>query len=374
MYIAGEKMKSYNISLQLKRPIICLFQVVPFSYESPCGGAEKIAVEVVRALGETYSVVVFEPFSNQPDGLKQYGGNVFSCPSYHLTEEIMNRGVIKPVFTEWARALLDDAELLISIERFVSCPGIKKQMVSLGGVYYPHCQDIMQHSEYDYLVVPSDFVRDQAMQLGVCVEKIHVIQNGIDTSVFHLPDDTVGKEIDFLIASRPGWEKGYKEAVDMIAYFNSKCDQDFALTVCLEQNSSFGTELSLYAHERKLRLCFIGWHEHVAMPALFGRTSCVLSIGTAPEGFGLSVIEAVACGACVISRKIGFVSSVLPYDHGIVYIEDFDLDSPRDCHELILQTRRPEAAHKGSGYIETHYQMADMLSRYKNLIAHLVFS
>lgn len=366
-------MAPYNLSLQLKQPYICLFQTVPFSYKSPCGGAEKIAVEIIKALGEIYSVVILEPFSNQSDGLKQYTGNVFSCPSYCLTKKIRDSGVIKPNFTQFALSLLYGCELLISIERVVVCPGIKKQMVSLGGVYYPHCKDIMNNSSYDCLVVPSDFVREQAIHQGVCAKKIHVILNGIDTSVFCFPDNVHGKEIDFLIASRPGWEKGYKEAIDMIACLNFKCSQDFALSVCLEQDSPFGGELSRYADEKSLKLRFIGWHEQTEMPALFQRTSCLLAIGTAPEGFGLSIIEAVSCGACVISRKIGFVAYILPCDHGIVYLENFDLNSFTDCQELIRQTCRIDTTYKGSSYIKTHYKIDDMLSQYKKLIAQLIF-
>lgn len=340
---------------------ICFFQTTKFSYDRPSGGAEVIACEIIKKLSEKFCVVVLIPQGGAEAVCMKHAKNVFSLPAYPLTPHIAEHGSVAPVFNSLAQEILSRSFLMISLERVIANLDIR-QVAVLGGIYYPHCKEVIANDYYSNIIVPSDFMRDCCIKHGLSREKIKVIYNGIDVALY--PYDKKGISKEFLLPARSGWEKGYKEAIVLVRDLSQRYEQGYTLSVCVSRDSEFGREISTLSEKYGVTVNFFGWQSRTAMPKRYSTALCTLSLGEAPEGFGLTMAESLSCGTPVLSRKLGFAKDLVPENHGLLYIESFDTSTGDGCKQMMDKIAEKDSVMRGSTFVKTNYKLDKMTDAY----------
>jgi glycosyltransferase involved in cell wall biosynthesis len=176
----------------------------------------------------------------------------------------------------------------------------------------------------DEIWVPSRHVQKSFVVSGVPVDRVQVVPNGIDADLFHpgvapriLPG---GKKFKFLFVGGTIWRKG----VDVLlqAYCETfRHEDDVCLVVKdMGQNSFYrgqgvGDSIRQIQNEPAApELIYLTemMEEH-DMPGLFTACDCLVHPYRG-EGFGLPVLEAMACAVPVITTEGGSTDDFCPPD------------------------------------------------------------
>jgi glycosyltransferase involved in cell wall biosynthesis len=364
-----------------RRPRACVVQVPPFDPDRMLGGAEVIAVHLVRALTAIADVTVLhgtpDPAPPHPPGGSGFPAQVLAA--FPLDEHVRERGHIRPCLTEPARRVLTEADVLIIVERTLDLdhPFGASRIALLGGVGYPHTLDVLRHRAWDRLVVPSPFVARQVAEHAPQAQGVAVVENGLDPALFAPPCIPVpaSPEVRLLVASRPGWDKGFRRALGLARALESAGTP--VTLVCFAQPDGFGppdfaSELRSEAAVHGVRLRVLPWRAHTEMPEAYHRADLTLCLGDAPEGFGLTAAESIACCTPVMACPAGFLGEMLPPDHGL-YLVSPDAD-PADLVPAALAALAHGAEHcrsRGRPYIATRYSLTRMATTFAHLVGEL---
>ncbi len=278
------------------------------------GGIGVVALELYRGLleGDEFDPVVFSPADSD-------------LPGHHHLPSIRTRALLPLSFT-----LIVNARLEYLVQRHAL--DILHFMGSSGGVQLfrkPSKPTLFTlHNTYHYLyrqhpgvvfhamreaercslrktsrIIPASFgVRDELP--GADGPNVEVIQNGIDTRVFHPMNRK--RERFFLFLGRLSVRKGVLDLVNAFAL--AKCEE-FELHIAGD-----GPQEEILALAQRLgvrsRVRLLGHVEQSAMPGLFSSAHAVV-LPSWSEGFPLTVAEAMACGALFIGSRIpGIIEQV----------------------------------------------------------------
>jgi glycosyltransferase involved in cell wall biosynthesis len=132
--------------------------------------------------------------------------------------------------------------------------------------------------------------------LGVPVELMHLVPNGLDTDVYTTRLPIAGRRPTVLTLAHPAPEKGLVEAVDVMRRVHrERPDTAFAAFGGLRRPAVLPE--------------FVRYHQRpvgAALAALYNSTSVFLCTSRS-EGWGLTSMEAMACGAALVSTRNGGV-------------------------------------------------------------------
>ena len=184
--------------------------------------------------------------------------------------------------------------------------------------------------DYDGFTAPSDYVRDFYSQYVWDPSFFNTLPNGVDSTLFKPMEKMVAKKE---IATEVGDDR--IEAVPTVGYLSRvQSEKGASVYVKLAELNPHlifliaGPNMGRYA-SRKLpdNLVYIGFHPRERLPLIYNAFDvyCFLSM-SGEETFGLTVLEAMACGVPPIVPNFDGVPSVVG-DAGLVAnAENFDND------------------------------------------------
>ncbi len=166
----------------------------------------------------------------------------------------------------------------------------------------------------DVCVVASRATADQLRdRLGVPADRLQVAHLGVDTELFRPPSPAAVAEVRAGVGLRPdedyiafvGTLEPRKNVPALIRGWQSACrHRDRPPALVLAGGAGWDTELdaAIAAVPPGLRLIRPGYLPLARLPALLGGAS-VVAYPSLGEGFGLPVLEGMACGAAVLTTR-----------------------------------------------------------------------
>jgi glycosyltransferase involved in cell wall biosynthesis len=232
-----------------------------------------------------------------------------------------------------------------------------------------------------FIAISSD-IRDELIQYGnIPPHKIHHIPNCVDTSIFH-PVNLSGKleirnnlglpQKDVLVIYT-GRLVSYKGLFTLLKCWEQVCKEHVNASLLLVGGGSLDIyncedDLRDYVQRNNLQDCvsFIGEVQDVS-PYL--QAADIFVFPTEKEAFGISLIEAMACGLPVISTHVGGLKDIIVHEwNGLIF-------QPGDAHELkhaisaLLDDSSliPELRQKALETIKKSYSVEMVLQKYIDL-------
>ena len=174
-----------------------------------------------------------------------------------------------------------------------------------------------------YVAISSDIHRELIQYGDIPTHKIHNIPNSVDTSLFH-PVKTVKKieirknlglpEKDLLVVYT-GRLVAYKGLFTLLNSWEQICKEQTNVALLLVGGGSLDIyncedELKDYVQRKNLQDCvyFMGEVQNVST---YLQAADIFVFPTEKEAFGISLIEAMACGLPVISTDVGGLKDII---------------------------------------------------------------
>ncbi len=150
----------------------------------------------------------------------------------------------------------------------------------------------------DEVIVVSDFVRGRAIEtLGLAPEHVHTVRLGVDHERF-TPDPTIEREPLLLYPARPWPHKNHARLFDAFTQIRrSRPELRLLLTGVGHDPRSLPDGVEARAVSE------------VELVDLYRRAACVV-FPSLYEGFGLPLLEAMACGCPVAAARAGSIPEV----------------------------------------------------------------
>jgi len=202
------------------------------------------------------------------------------------------------------------------------------------------------------IIAASQFIKKDMVNLGINADKIHVIHNGINHSLFYPHTDFEGDVLDIkpfaikkpylIYASRlQNHLKKHIELIDGFSLFKEKTGLPHRLVLAgsadaYSQQVHEKTSASPYASD----IFLTGYFPHENLPQLYSNAEACI-VPSVNEGVGLPVLEAMACGIPVACAKEG----ALPEIAG-VHALYFDPDNAEDVASALERIVCDEALRK----------------------------
>lgn len=159
----------------------------------------------------------------------------------------------------------------------------------------------------DRVVAISNSVKKSVVkEFSVAPSKITTVYNGTDVNVFAPPLDNDGR-FEMIFAGRLTWEKGVQNILEALPLLPKEMDWTF--TVVGDGN---------YRSNLEQKACTLGIRENVVflgnrrdVPALLRSADCFTHIPDCEEGFGITIIEAMAAGKICVCSDRGAISEIV---------------------------------------------------------------
>lgn len=215
------------------------------------------------------------------------------------------------------------------------------------GPYHPPARAASRRlaAGFDAVVAISDFVAESCVRGGLPRSQIRVIHDGIDLERWSPRGDEerlrvragAGVPEDAMLIVHVGllrsW-KGQDVALAALAALSPELRKKVRLWLVGEASpdaADYAEGLRRFVREHDLgdTVAFLGFRDDV--PRLMGAADVLLHSSTAPEPFGLVVVEGLALGKPVIASRGGGPSEILRPGEGML----FDAGRPRELADLL---------------------------------------
>lgn len=224
--------------------------------------------------------------------------------------------------------------------------GTKKAKLRLGVFNYessilpPGWADY--HQYVDYVLPSSEYVRDIFLRAGIPDEKIVVLPLGVDFAALNAPIDEgfelpTKKKFKLLNISIPHARKNLPALID--AYYEEfTADDDIVLfikTTVAGKRDHFEIDIRASLNEivekhkgKRLPELTLLEHRFNNMATIYKVTDALINVA-ASEGFGLPLLEAMACGKLVAAPRFGGVLDFLDKDNSLL-IDTVEVNAPAE--------------------------------------------
>lgn len=168
---------------------------------------------------------------------------------------------------------------------------------------------------------------------------IEVIYNGVDTGRFvagHIPNSV--DSLKLIYVGRLIENKGVQTILRAIAMY--ECEAKIHLTVV--GDGDYRQSLQELAAELKIeqKVEFLGNQNNV--PELLAAADVFLHVPLLEEGFGITVIEAMACGLICICSRSGALPEIIDDRYNGFLVDKGDVSGIYDCFNSIMETSQAD--------------------------------
>lgn len=187
----------------------------------------------------------------------------------------------------------------------------------------------VQEIESRYFIFVSNYRKRQHIKAGFAAQDAPVIYNGIDLKRFGALTRThSSKEVKFLYAGRLEESKGAHVAIEAAMLLRSRGCTDWTLSI-------YGVPEPPYEYVEGLREKvkangleqFVKFCEPVPndrMPEIYAQHDALIFPSIGPEGFSVTLIEAMACGLTVVGTTTGGSAEILHHEENSLTFEPGD--------------------------------------------------
>jgi len=180
---------------------------------------------------------------------------------------------------------------------------------------------------------------------------VSTVYNGIDTELFSLTEE---KDDYLLFAGRINFEKGVKEAIQIA----QQTDNRLLILgpIYADQQEYFDQHVKPHLNEKIL---YLGFVEREAAVRYFQKAKAFLMPIQWEEPFGLTMVEAMACGTPVIALRRGSVPEVIVHEK-----TGFVVDSVAEMIEAVGKIDTIKAA-DCRAHVEEFFSTTKMVDSYQ---------
>lgn len=198
------------------------------------------------------------------------------------------------------------------------------------------------HKYVDYILPSSEYVRDIFLRAGIPDEKIIVLPLGVDFDALNAPIDEgfefkTNKKFKISNISIPHARKNIPALID--AYYEEfTADDDISLivkTTVTGKRDHFEIDVRAAVDEleqkfksKKLPELILLEHRFNNIATIYNKTDALINVA-ASEGFGLPLLEAMACGKLVAGPRYGGVLDFLNKDNSLL-IDTIEVQAPAE--------------------------------------------
>jgi len=215
-------------------------------------------------------------------------------------------------------------------------------------------------TKIDQFLSPSEFTAEQHRKLDI-YDKTQVVPLFSNLSPDYQPWQQTERPL-FLFVGRVTDSKGIRP---LLKEMSKRDDVDLLIVgsgECLAELKS------QYQSFRQIQ--FLGHVEQYELLSLYQKCTALLFPSLAPETFGLTIVEAFACGAPAIVRKSGGSTEIINNSKaGFIYQTDDELHSA--INQLIKPEIRKALGAKARKAYEKYYTKTEHLNHYLRVINKL---
>ncbi|WP_448524109.1 glycosyltransferase family 4 protein [Pseudothermotoga sp.] len=188
------------------------------------------------------------------------------------------------------------------------------------------------------VIFVSKALLEKAKSYGYSANNAHVVPNGFDPKIFRpLDKDVVRKELGVYrekckYVGFVGSLDEVKRADKLIEIFSRVRDGFQKVTFIIVGNGHLRKRMEQEAKKEELDALFTGWVTQEGV-AKYMNAMDVMILPSRREGFGAVVIEAQACGTCVIGSSNGGIPEAIGFDEYVV--EEGEEFEDRIAHKVV---------------------------------------
>jgi len=349
---------------------VCVLSAGPIFQNYVHGGSQKILRNILLGLSSSDKVTVLcvarrdlEPFKIN-ENIKVLPvltyRETYPNPLNTSPLRIANLSAMVYKYTRNADVIYNhDSQMIFR----VNTRGIPS-VISCRDVIYPETIVGLLVNQEDSIIVNSAYaeaciialLKRQKMSGKVRIRKI---ENGIDIEHFYPISDNFKSDLfpqvypkDFYLIISPGRaevSKGHHEALELLGMLTGAgLPKPVFLGIPRYIDINIDTELKHYynkleAHAKELgiwdNIIFHDWMPYEQMPKLYAAADLVLGLGSYPECFGNTYLEAVCCGTPCVIASVG-ANRIIPPGESIARVDYGDIAGAAQISEEYLLGRR----------------------------------
>jgi glycosyltransferase involved in cell wall biosynthesis len=143
--------------------------------------------------------------------------------------------------------------------------------------------------------------------------KIRVVPNGVNTDIFHPVSNDVHNLQDVLYVGRIDKRKGLGFLIDAVERLITDHP---SIRLIVVGKGAYVKEVKVYIQDKAVRnhIIFLGWKDSRTLNQLYNEAT-VYVMPSIVEGFGMTLLEAMACGCPVIATDSGGAVDIIRHNY-----------------------------------------------------------
>lgn len=184
------------------------------------------------------------------------------------------------------------------------------------------------------IIAISLYLQEKLLSVGYCIKDLTLISYGVDTSVFKPNKNSKKSGFTVLYVGQIIRRKGVH---NIIAAMNDLVNYDRGMNLLLvgdgDRNYIIELKEMVEALNLKDNVFFTGKIYHTDLVKLYTSSDIFVYPSIFPEPFGMSILEAMACGLPVIGTNVGGIPDIIKHGTNGYLIKE---NSPNEISKSIL--------------------------------------